>query len=156
MLQKLVIVGASVSMVALFSLSLTGCAPGNNTGGATVAGAAAGGLLGAAAVGGNNAWLGALGGAVVGGIVGNQIGRYMDRQDRANMRRAVINTPLGKQASWTNQHSDITYTVRPIRNYHDEGRYCREYRTTIEINGKPRKAYGNACRQPDGSWKIVH
>ena len=32
---------------------------------------------------------------------------------------------------------------------------CREYQTTIIIGGKPEKAYGRACRQPDGTWKQV-
>jgi hypothetical protein len=32
---------------------------------------------------------------------------------------------------------------------------CREYQTTITIGGKPEKAYGRACRQPDGTWKQV-
>ena len=32
---------------------------------------------------------------------------------------------------------------------------CREYQTTIMIGGKPEKAYGRACRQPDGTWKVV-
>lgn len=30
---------------------------------------------------------------------------------------------------------------------------CREYQTTVMIDGKPQKAYGKACRQPDGTWK---
>jgi len=30
---------------------------------------------------------------------------------------------------------------------------CREYQTTIVVGGKPEKAYGKACRQPDGTWK---
>lgn len=30
---------------------------------------------------------------------------------------------------------------------------CREYETTVSIGGKPQKAYGRACRQPDGTWK---
>jgi hypothetical protein len=30
---------------------------------------------------------------------------------------------------------------------------CREYQTTITIGGKDEKAYGRACRQPDGTWK---
>ena len=32
--------------------------------------------------------------------------------------------------------------------------YCREYQHTVTIDGKQEKAYGTACRQPDGSWKI--
>lgn len=30
---------------------------------------------------------------------------------------------------------------------------CREYQTTIIVGGQPQKAYGRACRQPDGTWK---
>ncbi|MEQ8398496.1 hypothetical protein [Thalassobaculum sp.] len=33
--------------------------------------------------------------------------------------------------------------------------YCREYTTTAYVNGRPVESYGTACRQPDGSWRIV-
>ena len=33
--------------------------------------------------------------------------------------------------------------------------YCREYQSTAKVDGKPAPSYGKACRQPDGSWKIV-
>lgn len=32
---------------------------------------------------------------------------------------------------------------------------CREFQTTVTIGGKPEKAYGRSCRQPDGTWKQV-
>lgn len=32
---------------------------------------------------------------------------------------------------------------------------CREFQETVMIGGKPQKAYGTACRQPDGTWKRV-
>jgi surface antigen len=32
---------------------------------------------------------------------------------------------------------------------------CREFQQTITINGKTEKAYGTACRQADGTWRIV-
>jgi surface antigen len=35
------------------------------------------------------------------------------------------------------------------------GQYCREYQTNVTVEGKSEKAHGTACRQPDGSWKIV-
>lgn len=149
-------VRAAVPVMALgLSTGLTGCAPGHNAPGATVAGAAAGGLLGAAAFHGQGAWLGIVGGALVGSIVGNQIGRYMDRQDLANMNAALDDTAKGNQASWTNKKSDITYTVTPIKNYKKQGHFCREYQTTIVVGGKMQQAYGKACRMSDGQWKIA-
>ncbi|MEA2778548.1 MAG: hypothetical protein QOK29_92 [Rhodospirillaceae bacterium] len=31
---------------------------------------------------------------------------------------------------------------------------CREYQTNTIIDGKPQRAYGTACLQPDGTWRI--
>lgn len=35
------------------------------------------------------------------------------------------------------------------------GGQCREFQESIVIDGKPQRAYGTACRQPDGTWKRV-
>jgi len=147
---------ATVGTIAVMAAGLTGCTPGHNIPGATVAGAAAGGLLGAAFFHGQGAWIGVLGGALIGGIVGNQVGKYMDRQDEINMQNAIAHTPVGQEATWRNDRTDITYNVRPVKNYHSKGRYCREYQTRIQINGKWKDAYGKACRMPDGNWKVVN
>jgi len=32
---------------------------------------------------------------------------------------------------------------------------CREYQSTIQVNGQPQPSYGTACLQPDGTWRIV-
>jgi hypothetical protein len=32
---------------------------------------------------------------------------------------------------------------------------CREYQSTATIDGRPTATHGVACRQPDGSWRIV-
>lgn len=150
-MKRIMTVGAAV----VLAVGLSGCTPGHNVGGATFAGAAAGGLLGAAFFHGPGSWIGVLGGALIGGVVGNQIGQYMDRQDEVNMQNAIVHTPVGQEATWTNEHRKITYNVRPIKNYRSKGRYCREYQTRVKIGGKWKSAYGKACRMPDGSWKVV-
>lgn len=33
--------------------------------------------------------------------------------------------------------------------------YCREYTRTVWIGGREQEAYGTACLQPDGAWKVV-
>ena len=33
--------------------------------------------------------------------------------------------------------------------------HCREFQDTIVVDGKKQKAYGTACLQPDGSWKVI-
>jgi surface antigen len=46
--------------------------------------------------------------------------------------------------------------VTPVRTYQSaSGQYCREYQQTITVGGQMHQAYGTACRQPDGNWKIV-
>ena len=145
--------------LSLCGAALTGCSPGNNESGATIFGAAAGGLVANKLFGkGDGKVLATMAGAALGGYIGNQYGKYMDRQDRANMQRAITTTPVGQQATWTNQNTQsgpVTYNVRPVRNFHSAGRYCREYQTAITVGGRVKKAYGKACRQPDGQWKIV-
>jgi hypothetical protein len=32
---------------------------------------------------------------------------------------------------------------------------CREYQSTATIDGRPQQTHGIACRQPDGTWRIV-
>lgn len=141
-----------MSVASVMACTLTACSPGHNTAGATAVGGVAGGLI-ASQIGGGFA--GVLAGSLIGGSVGYIIGRHMDRQDQANMRSAIVDTPINEQATWTNKKTDTTYVVQPVREYHHRGRYCREYRTKVEINGKWQSAYGKACRQPDGSWKVV-
>lgn len=145
----------SATLAAVFTVSLAGCTPGNNTGGATVVGAATGGLVTAALFGGGRGSGAAIiAGALVGGTLGYMVGRQMDEQDRINMQNAVINTPDGQEASWTNERTNVTYVVEPVETYHYEGRYCRRYKTRIRMDGRWRTAYGRACRTSHG-WKIV-
>lgn len=156
-MRKLLWVGVTAATLAL---GITGCTPGNNTMGATGAGALAGGLIGNQIFHGKNAFAGVLAGALIGGIVGNRIGNYMDEQDRANMQSAIVNTPMNQQASWTSDKAGpngqpVTYTVRPVKTYTAHNHYCREYQTTVNVGGKVQQAYGKACRQPDGSWKVI-
>jgi surface antigen len=146
---------ACIAVFAAASAGMVGCTPGNNTGGATMAGAAIGALVGGSVAGKNSKWAGAIGGALVGGALGNIVGQKMDAQDKANMENAITTTPVNNQASWTNQSSGVTYTVTPVKQYQSAGSYCREYQTKVTVNGKTQDAYGKACRQPDGTWKII-
>ncbi len=37
-----------------------------------------------------------------------------------------------------------------------ESTYCREIIMEVVIDGVEQTAYGTACRQPNGSWKITN
>jgi hypothetical protein len=43
----------------------------------------------------------------------------------------------------------------PIGTVQPQGQTCREYRSTMTIDGRPQPVYGTACLQPDGSWRII-
>lgn len=36
-----------------------------------------------------------------------------------------------------------------------EGRYCRGYQKRVTVGGRVERAYGTACRRPDGSWELI-
>src|SRR5919109_946604 len=121
-------------------------------------GAAAGGLL-AAALGGKGTAIAA--GTILGGLVGGAIGDRLDAADRqranAAAAQALESTPSGQSVAWRNPDSGNTGAVTPVRTYQTAtGQYCREYTQTITIGGEKHKSYGTACREPDGSWKIVN
>lgn len=148
-MKKLVIVSLSL---AIF---LTGCTSVNNEGFSTVTGGVVGGLLGSQ-FGGNSGKVAATaGGAILGAFLGGKIGQYMDRQDRMEMQRALETTSTGKAVSWKNPDTGNQYSVKPTRTYYVKQQPCREYVTNALIGGKSQQIYGKACRQADGSWKVV-
>ena len=36
------------------------------------------------------------------------------------------------------------------------GQTCREYQTTVQVDGQWQPSYGTACLQPDGTWRMVN
>jgi surface antigen len=120
-------------------------------------GAAAGGLLGAA-LGGKGTGIAA--GAILGGLLGGAIGDRLDAADRQYATQTLQTTlesrPAGTMSTWRNPDSGNTGSVTPVRTYQaPNGTYCREYQQTIMVGGERHQSYGTACREPDGSWRIV-
>lgn len=144
--------------VASLSLSfmLVGCASMNNEGVGTITGGVVGGLLGSQFGGGSGKVAAAAGGALLGAYLGGQIGKTMDKVDRMEMQRALETAPTGRAVTWSNPDSGNRYTVQPTRTYYNAQQPCREYITKALIGGKPQQIYGKACRQADGSWRVVN
>jgi surface antigen len=72
------------------------------------------------------------------------------------MQRALETAPTGKSVSWKNPDNGNKYTVKPTRTYYSKDQPCREYVTHALIGGKKEQIYGKACRQADGSWKVMN
>lgn len=34
--------------------------------------------------------------------------------------------------------------------------YCREYQSNIIVDGREQPTFGTACKQPDGSWRMIN
>lgn len=147
-------------LLIIAALSTAGCAGRGDketVGGLT--GAALGGLLGAQFGSGSGKLAGTAIGVLVGGLMGSEVGRSMDEVDRIKANQAVVqaqSAPIGESITWNNPESGHEGSITPTRDgYSDSGNYCREFYQTVTIGGETQDAYGIACRQPDGSWRIV-
>ena len=125
----------------------------------TVAGAALGGLAGAQ-FGDGKGQLAATGiGVLVGSLVGSEVGRRMDERDRIAANDAVLeaqSAPIGEEITWNNPETNHYGSITPTRDgYSESGDYCREFHQTIHVDGRTEEATGVACRQSDGTWRIV-
>ena len=121
-----------------------------------VGGAVAGAQFGS---GGGRLAMTALG-TLLGAYLGSEIGTSLDKADQAHAQRAETqahNAPIGETIQWNNPDSGHSGSVTPVRDGTDSasGQYCREYQTTVTVGGETQDAFGTACQQPDGSWKIV-
>ena len=145
-------------LTILVAFLLMGCeTTGPKTAVGGLGGAAAGGLL-AAALGGEGTAIAA--GTILGGLLGGAIGDRLDAADRqranAAAAQALESVPSGQSVAWRNPDSGNTGAVTPVRTYQTStGQYCREYTQTINVGGERHQSYGTACRQPDGTWRIV-
>jgi surface antigen len=123
-------------------------------------GAIGGGVIGSTMGGGAGKTAATIGGALLGGLLGSEIGKSLDNADRAAMsqtsQRALETAQPGEALPWKNSQTGNYGTVTPSNYYQNsEGQYCREYTQKIIVGGRTEEGQGTACRQPDGSWRIV-
>ncbi len=153
---------AKTFIILLTAASLAACsgAPGSKRTGGTLVGAAVGGLLGSKIGGGSGRFAAVAAGTLLGAFLGREVGESLDRADRLYAQRTATDglehQTSGATTTWSNPDSGHSGTFTPVRTYREpSGRYCREYQQTVTVGGQTEQAYGTACRQPDGSWKIV-
>jgi surface antigen len=152
--------GRTYTLLLAAALGLGACADaGPKQTAGTVIGGVGGALLGSQIGEGDTALIGAAAGALLGAWLGGEIGASLDEADRARAVQtagvALDRNPDGQPASWSNPDTGNSGSTTPIRSYQTNGTYCRDYQTTIVSGGQTRSGTGTACRQPDGTWKIV-
>lgn len=130
-------------------------------------GGAAGAGIGAAFGGGKGAAIGGASGLLLGALAGTAIGREK-RYDPPPSQGyyAPPPPPAGYYApqppTYAPAYGGATaYSPPPAPPIAAPGpaysaNYCRDFTQKIIIDGLERNAYGKACLQPDGSWRIVN
>ncbi len=68
---------------------------------------------------------------------------------------ALETTRSGTATQWQNPDSGTLETIVPKPAFASGGTVCREFTKTVTIGGTQQQAYGTACRQPDGTWKLA-
>lgn len=125
----------------------------------TMIGAGTGAVIGAHWGGGEGRVMAVAMGTLLGALLGGEVGRTMDRADQAAAQQAyeqAQTAPINRSIAWQNPDNGHSGTVTPVREGTSQiGEYCREFQQSITIGGRQENAYGVACQQPDGSWKIV-
>ncbi|WND02664.1 RT0821/Lpp0805 family surface protein [Temperatibacter marinus] len=151
-----------MTLVVTMAFGLTACqGDGVNEGIGTLIGAGLGAWLGSEIDGGRDRGAGMVIGYMAGAMIGNSVGKKLDQRDRLLAGKArhfsLEKTSGGVQTDWYNPDSGHRgyYIPEPAIKDEQTGRYCREYTQVVTIGGKEEKAYGQACRQVDGSWEIV-
>lgn len=127
--------------------------------GGTLLGAAAGGLLGSQFGSGSGRLAATAVGVLGGAWLGSEIGRSLDDVDRLRAQQAHDRAlSSGQQIQWHNPNSGNSGYVTPGRSGTNTqtGAFCREYQTTVTVGGETQQAFGTACQQPDGSWRVMN
>jgi surface antigen len=151
---------AAIAMVA----GLAGCQNwdyGEKETAGTVIGGVGGAVLGSQVGHGSTQVVATAAGTLLGAWIGNSIGKSLDRADQQyaaqSANAALERYPDGHSSTWQNPNSGHSGSTTPTRTYETaQGQPCREYQTQVVIDGRTQNAYGTACRQPDGSWRVVN
>ncbi|MCC9625804.1 glycine zipper 2TM domain-containing protein [Thalassospira sp. MA62] len=154
----------NILIPVIMTAFIAGCAQnqGQKQTAGSLLGAVGGAVAGAQFGKGSGQLVGVALGTLAGAFIGSEVGRSLDNADRAimaqNTQRTLESAPTGQTSTWQNPDTGVQGTVTPTRTYQapESDEYCREYQQTVTINGQEESAYGTACRQPDGSWKMVN
>lgn len=147
----------SALVISLGACQTTG---GQKQTGGTLLGAGLGALAGSQVGSGRGQLVAVALGALGGAFLGSSVGESLDKADQSyasDASRQAQTAPIGQPVVWRNPDSGNQGSVVAVREGTNTatGAYCREYQQTVSVGGQREEAYGTACRQSDGSWKIL-
>ena len=123
---------------------------------AAAGGVAAGGLI--AAAGAGSAWIATS--MFLGALAGGAAGELLNADDKARMAQsgydALKNRAPDGQTAWRNPATGNSGATTIDEWYvNADGAECKRFTQTITADGKGYEVTGAACRQADGTWKVV-
>lgn len=95
-----------------------------------------------------------LGLTALGLVIFNELSEAQQRAHENALARATTSN-VGDRINW-NQNGRAGNVVVTREGQTTDGRPCREFRQEVIISGNREEAYGTACMQPDGAWKVVN
>lgn len=122
-----------------------------------VIGAAAGGYAGSKFGKGDGKLAATALGTLVGAVIGHAVGDQLAQAENTCFSQTFEHVPDRETIAWADPRHNARYEVTPQKTTKKAlGEYCREYTAKATVGGKPSDTYGTACRQPDGSWKLIN
>ena len=146
----------ALATAAALGGALSGCeTPPSQQHSGTVIGGVLGGALGSQIGHGSGRAAATVIGTLIGATIGGNVGRSMDQTDRLKTAQALETVRTGRSSTWRNPDTGAEYTVTPTRTRQATEGPCREYTVDATVAGRSDRVYGQACRQKDGSWRVV-
>lgn len=144
---------------AFAALLLVGCGGSDPLVDESTAGQVLGGVAGAAAGtqvgGGSGQTIATIAGALIGSVVGERIGARMEERDLQRTAQALEYNERAATETWVNPNTGNEFAVTPVATYEEDGRPCREFEFRVETDRGRDTDTRTACRQADGTWRIV-
>ena len=168
---------AAATVVLALVLALTGCAaksPANPGPGASgdggfgipdgtcnkkaigaIMGGAIGGVIGAQVGEGAGRNIAILVGTAAGALLGSHIGGKMDEADRACVGEALEKAGDNRTVAWAGGDGSTTYRVTPLARRPGTDPACRMFELQAATSAGSSTSNAQACRDPDGSWRVI-
>lgn len=67
--------------------------------------------------------------------------------------RQALAAPVGDTVTWND--AGVSGGITTMRDGWAGQQYCREFRQTINVDGRYQEAIGTTCRDPNGVWQLV-
>jgi surface antigen len=151
-----------VAAILIPATLLSGLSACDNQQVGTIVGAAGGAAAGRAIGGdGTGGYVGLILGAIAGGYLGGKVADWLTTKDKQQMAQttnsALENGKSGQTYEWANPDSGNkgAVTAQPSFKTQD-GATCRDFSSSVtSLQGQQATGSGMACKQADGTWRIV-